>query len=243
MQRVEREFFMPQKTGNKKRRDCLVEEYQGYVVNVANKMINRMNLPLNFLDEYIAAGNLGLVEAAERYDSTSGTDFRRYAFLRIRGAIIDNIRKSSELSGRTYRYAKALKAAEDLRVVDEPLLKVTSEEKLSHLFEWASKATLAYRISMADLTPDEEQEHFADCDDPQVILRQKQFSEGMKSLVELLPDNERYIIEGYYFRGLSFREILEESEGMSKSWISKLHSRALGRLKEHLEGAQQYEAA
>src|SRR5437868_836485 len=95
-------------------RDCLIEEYQSYVHQVARKLIHLMNLPFELLDEIVSSGYVGLVEAAERFNASQGVDFRTYAFLRIRGAMIDNIRNTSDLTGKAYKSAKALKAVQEL---------------------------------------------------------------------------------------------------------------------------------
>ena len=97
-------------------RDALVEQYQGYVHATVRKLIKFMGLPANRFDDFVSAGYLGLVEAAGRFDAQANDNFQNYAYLRIRGAIIDSIREGSELKGVGYKRAQALAAAHDVRM-------------------------------------------------------------------------------------------------------------------------------
>lgn len=214
------------------RRDALIEEYQRYVHSLVGKFIHAMGLPIDLQDEYISAGYLGLVEAAERYNPESGVDFRNYAYLRIRGAVIDSIRSSTNLSGKAYRMMKALEAANHIRAQEvESSGQHSKEENLAKVLEFASKGALAYRLSLVD-AEEEVSTLSAEYGDPEQELVQKQEQQKFSNLVATLPEKERLIISEYYFKGKSFSEIAQSYEGMSKSWVSRLHTRALDLLKE-----------
>ena len=220
-------------------RDALILEYQSYVQQIVGSLINKLNLPVVMFDEYTSAGYLGLVEAAERYDASHGTDFKYYAFLRIRGAVIDSIRRSSELRGRAYRYAKAARAAQDLREdciqrheqnADDKV-NYSAAAELGRVLEFVAQGALAYRLSN-----DEAENEFCSAQDlhpnPETVLEKHQEKSALRKLVEKLPEKERKVVNDYYFYGKSFIQIAEESGMISKSWISRLHSRALKLLKD-----------
>lgn len=212
----------------------LVIRYQQYAHSIAAKLIANMHLPAVLLEEFVSAGYLGLVEAAQRFDPNAGVDFKNYAFLRIKGAIIDSIRADSDLSGKAYRLAKAWQACQAL---EETFLlggqrhqTKGDEESLAELFQFAASGALAFKLSMEDV-----EEEVADliCEDmsqeDNMIAREE--SSALRELVSKLPQKERLIIEAYYFQNKTFSQIEAENDGMTKSWISRLHSRALLQLR------------
>lgn len=217
-------------------RDRLIDENREYVHKIAGKLVQRMGLPLNLFDELVAAGYLGLVEAADRFDRDSGKDFRTYAFLRIRGAIIDNIRSHSDLTGETYRMIKAFNAAHELREDD---FQSRKESSLSNVLDYVARGALAFRLSMADA--ETELVEIPDpAANPDAQMERRERAKRLKEIIHELPDRERRVIEGYYFHGLSFIEIAREWEGVGKSWVSKLHTRAIDTIKEKFDA---FEAA
>lgn len=216
-------------------RDDLILEYQVYVRSLVGQMIQAMGLPTSHFDEFVASGFLGLVEAAERYRPDSGVEFRNFAYLRIRGAVIDSIRACSDLSGRAYHNARALKAANELRSSEIEEIRPTSSENsskrgLANILEYSSRVALAYRLNLehSDTQPNEEERGVT----PEAILEKQQESLQLKKLLSRLPEKERLIIQEHYFNDKSFIEISREHPTLSKSWISRLHSRALTLLKE-----------
>ena len=224
-------------------RNALVERYQRFVQNVVSRLVNAMGLPSDQYDDFVAAGYLGLVEAAERFDFSCGSNFKSFAYLRIRGAVIDCIRSNSQLSGRAYRYAKALHASQDLRECeheimskDRSLSKEERRKRLGKIMEYAAKSSLAYRLSFSDFET-EATEMAADTENPEEKLLRKAESIQFRKIIAQLPEKERFIITECYFKGKSFAQLAQESSGMSKSWISRLHSRALDLLKQALESA------
>jgi ABC-type nitrate/sulfonate/bicarbonate transport system ATPase subunit len=92
-----------------------------------------MGLPQRHRDDFISAGLLGLVEAAGRFDAGRGSDFRAFAFLRIRGAVIDHIRASCEISGYAYQVLKALESAQELRTQSLEERRAVAKEALSRV--------------------------------------------------------------------------------------------------------------
>ena len=225
----------------KQARDALIERYRGFVEMVARKLIHCLGLPNEQYEEFVAAGYLGLVEAAGRYDKRVGASFKTYAYLRIRGAMIDSIRECSDVSGAGYRYARALQAAQELRE-DELASELSGKargrsERLARMLEYAAKSALAFRLSMSDA--EHEIVAIMDADDPETNALARERAQIFVSLVATLPKKERMVVEEYYFKGKSFSEVVEAHPGFSKSWVSRLHSRALKLLKVKYEEAMQ----
>lgn len=214
-------------------RDSLVAEYQSYVKSLSSRLMKRFGAPAALRDDIISAGYIGLIEAAERFDHDAGVEFKTFAFLRIRGAIIDAIRRSSELSPAAYRYARALSAVQDLRNgLSSNLKKVAKDPQktLAQILEFTAQGALAYRLSLVEV--EDEALNLSVGSDPDYLLAAKTRSDFLRNMVEELPERERRLIKKYYFEDKSLQEIADEESGASKSWMSRIHSRALSMLRE-----------
>jgi len=214
--------------------DKLIAEYQDYVNSIVGTMVKTMGLPLQFFDEFVSAGYLGLVEAASRFDHQSGKDFRGFAFLRIRGAIIDSIRECADTSGKAYRYVKAIQATHNLREdcfdsEQSHASAASREEALAEVFDFAAKGVLAFRLSVDD-AEEEIFDELGSPETPEEHLNFRQNNEKIRAVIATLPEKERLVIEEFYFNDRSFTEIADGPHGLSKSWVSRLHTRALERL-------------
>jgi RNA polymerase sigma factor for flagellar operon FliA len=205
----------------------LIARYYRSVHVIVEKLMRIMSLPGALKDDFLAAGALGLVEAASRFDPSRGSDFRAFAFLRIRGAVIDHIRVSCELSGRAYRMYRALVAAHEMR---ERMVSARSERgglrsglaQTTEALEVLSQSAVAFALygvaASGEATAPE---------NPEVETHKNLRDNKIRELVATLPEKERMIIEQHYFHDRSFVEIANNYAGLSKSWISRLHDRAL----------------
>jgi len=217
-------------------RDALIEKYSQFVEVVVVRLVHSMRLPLSSRDEFISAGFLGLIEAASRYDATRSPDFRAYAYLRIRGAIIDYIRSSCNLRGNAYRRFRVLEAAQLMREADLEGRRPSQAEKLAQAkasIQYLEKVAVSYAMSadgVADIGDDDDQIRL----NPEARLQRKQRLEKIRSIVATLPEKERTIIEQYYFCDRKFVDVAEQYAGLSKSWVSRLHDRALDMLREKM---------
>ena len=220
-----------------RQRNDLIEEYQDFVQTIVRILVRSLHIPEECEDEMISAGYLGLVEAAERFDFSRGANFRTFARHRVRGAIIDNLRKNSTLSRKSYRYTRILEAMQFCRYEDLDSFDGTAcdedsvRDGLARVLDYAAKGALAFRISM-NTTDEKVGEFLTDERDPEVVMEEKQCVYEFKQIIEDLPEKEQLIIREYYFRDKTFAEIVREHEGFSKSWVSKLHNRAIDRIKD-----------
>lgn len=227
-------------------RDELITEHYGYVDIVVGSMLKKMGLPSEFYDEMLSAGYLGLVEAAERYDPKASDKFRPFAFLRIRGAVIDYIRKSFDLSGNSYRYARAIEAinelGKELFVYDEVKKgKENVENTLASILDFAARGALVYRLSYLD--SEEELAEATNASNPEEILQKKSEHREILALIATLNQKERLVIEELYFKDRTITEIAHDYPELSKSWICRLHNRAVEKLQEALTDFRQRQEA
>ena len=216
-------------------RDALIEEYQDFVESLVVRLMRAMGLPQRHREDFISAGLLGLVKAAGRYDAGRGSEFRSFAFLRIRGAVIDHIRASCELSGYAYQVLKALEGAHELRAQALEDRRSGSQTVRCQAIEGVDILKKS-AVALAIVTPCAETPFFGGTfsSDPERDLHKKQTSEKLRAAIATLPEKERIIIEQYYFHDLTLSEVAQQYAGLSKSWVSRLHDRALGMLREKL---------
>lgn len=235
---------------------ALMEEYRSYAQSLVRSLIKHMNVPEGSQDDLISAGYLGLVEAATRYHVDSGVPFHLYARQRIRGAVIDEIRRSSGLSGKYYRYLRAYREYLHMREMahshdDEsgelaaspfPLRQQSTQEIAERLFRRLSEGVLLQQLSLEgvyrDEKEDEYEEEYASITEsfhprnrsPEQNCISKERREFIRKFVKLLPEKERVVIEQHYFQDRVFSEIADETQGLTRSWLSRVHRRALKRL-------------
>lgn len=218
------------------RRNALIEQYKDFVEVVVSRLIRSMGLPVALKEDFISAAFLGLIEAASRFDATRGLDFRSYAYLRIRGAVVDHIRSACVLPGHAYRKFRALEAAQELR--EQELNKPEGSEKVSprlvsqQALQRIEKAAVSFKLTA--LSHEETESISHDETTPEDVLGRKQECEKIRSIVATLPEKERTIIEQYYFHDRKLVDVAEQFAGLSKSWVSRLHDRALEMLREKL---------
>ncbi len=223
---------------NLRQRNELIEQYQGYVKATVRKLIAYMGLPANRFDDFVSAGYLGLVEAAGRFDSRTNDSFQNYAFLRIRGAVIDSIRRDSDLRGVAYKRARALAAAHEIRMeqlnrpaqLNSPSKEPSSTTDLEQILDLASKTALTHRLSFCD-AEDELNASDNAAPTPEQEYEKKESDERIHRLLATLPDKERLILENFYFKDMSFTDIAQHHAGLSKSWVSRIHDNGLAKLK------------
>jgi RNA polymerase sigma factor for flagellar operon FliA len=216
-------------------RNALVEEYLTFVEGLVSRLMRAMGLPQRHREDFVAAGLLGLVEAAGRFDAGRGSEFRSFAYLRVRGAVIDHIRASCELSGHAYQVLKALESAQELRtqsLEDRRSRRSSPSGHAAEGIEVLSKSAVAYAIvGAAHGQPLYVNESPSD---PEREISEKQTSEKIRAAIATLPEKERTIVEQYYFNDLTLSEVAKGYSGLSKSWVSRLHDRALSMLRERL---------
>ena len=216
-------------------RDRLIAEYHNFVESLVGRLIRAMTLPVKLREDFIAAGYLGLVEAASRFDPGKGSDFRSFAFFRIRGAVIDHIRDSCYLSGHSYRMLKALEGANEVRgaqLEGRRLRSTSSRERAGEAVDALSKGAVAFKVLRGREAMEATDDTAAS--DPERDLSEKQLSTKIREIVATLPEKERLIVEQYYFNDRRLNEIAEQCAGLSKSWVSRLHERALEMLRSRL---------
>lgn len=216
-------------------RNALIEKYRPYVTKTVDIFMIRLRLPITLRDELMACAFLGLVEAADRYNPESLVEFSIYARLRLRGAMIDGMRRRHGLTGRVHNFAKALRAAQEVRefqLEQEISAPGVSTGELAKLLDYAAHGAIAFQLTIEEVE-EEDGEILDPNPTPEEDFERREDLQIFRRLVRRLPKKERRVIEEMYFNGKSLSEVGRDYEGRSKSWISRLHTRALEMLREH----------
>jgi RNA polymerase sigma factor FliA len=199
-------------TGELERRDALIAQYQPYVHKVARSVATALSVRAN-VDDLAGWGYLGLIEAANRFDPSRGVSFRTFAHSRIRGAVLDGLRLefggSPGAAQKWNRYARGLTSPNDV----------------------CGDAAYAAGNACAAEGPSEGIHHAFDT--PDRCLWLAELRGRLEDALAVLTPLERELVEHRYVRDLPLQAFAAERR-MSKSWFSRLHKRALGKMRAHL---------
>ena len=210
----------------------LLEKYGPYVRSLANGVRKQFNARLN-IEDLVAYGTIGLFEAAERFDPKVGANFLTFAHYRIKGAIFDGLRKMGTLKGgdqrATYLGERATSYLQSSSDRDQGGATTFRDD----VHEVESAVTSLAAIFATSLEGLENLQIKDESAGPEERLEQAQVKARVKLALKRLPENERTLLLGYYYEGKTLEEA-GEVIGQSKSWASRLHARAIERLKEFL---------
>lgn len=218
-------------TSSSEHRDAtqVVKRYESLVFKVAHRL--KQNLPEEIdVDDLVSWGYAGLLEAYARYDEAKSSRFATFAYYRIRGAILDACpepildpkRKRVEIGCNEVLNTYA-------HVVDAQGDQATIEDRLSMLSDVSGSLLMVYVLNECPeraLGPDGGPQHEE--------TARRQLGEKVREILETLPANEQKVIAGVYFRGESLTEVGERM-GYSPSWVSRIHARAMDRLRDLIE--------
>jgi RNA polymerase sigma factor FliA len=220
-----------------------IEEFAPLVKRIAYHMMMRMPASVQ-VDDLIQAGMIGLIEAAQKYDSSKGASFETYAGIRIRGAIVDEMRRGDwaprSVHRNSRRIAQAIKAveartgrdAQDAEVAAE--LGVELPEYFSMLQDSNCSRLYSYEETFGEedsnIDASETSSAFAS---PYEGLQRDGLKNALAAAIGQLPERERMVLALYYTEELNLKEI-GLVLGVSESRVSQIHSQAAARLKARL---------
>ncbi len=189
------------------------------------------------VDDLRSFGREGLLEAARRFDRSRGVPFRAYANFRVRGAMIDGVRLSSQLPRRAYERVNGLSAAlrasegaaDDTFAAVPSVPRAQADQALGdHLAAMATAITMGL-ISPTVTGDGGEHVQISTNANPEESVLRAQLISAVTSAIGELPEEEAALVRRHYLEGERFDHVAA-SLGLSKSWASRLHTRALGRL-------------
>jgi RNA polymerase sigma factor for flagellar operon FliA len=196
------------------------------------------------LDELLSFGREGLLDAARRFDVERGVPFRGYASIRIRGAIIDGVRSNARLPRRTHERLNGLAAsnrvtegaAEDALAPQSPSSPQEAERRLNEHLAAMATAMAVGMLAQVAFDEDGERTSLEPSDSPEEALGRAELMALVQRSIGELPHEERELVRRHYLEGERF-DLVAQELGLSKSWASRLHTRAIQRLTKRLRGA------
>jgi RNA polymerase sigma factor for flagellar operon FliA len=224
-------------------KEQIIQEYIPLVKYIASRVMFGKNKYMEY-EDLVSYGLIGLMDALNKFDNTKGMKFSSYASIRIKGSMIDELRKNRPISkgamDKLNRYNRAIDALQ-VKLLREP----TNEEIAKHLeislSELAEIENYINYISMVSLenvifSEDEDVNLIGIIEDknspsPDAYLQDKEKLEILAKAIELLKEKDRLILNLYYYEGLTLKEI-GTVLSVSESRICQLHSRAISNVRE-----------
>lgn len=229
------------KTKDPELKELLILEYASLVKYVAGRLSVHVGQHVEY-DDLISYGIFGLIDAIDKFDYAKGVKFETYAALRIRGAIIDSIRKMDWVPRTLRQKNKQLESA--FSELEYELGREPTEEELSAKLnvsleetkELLKKSSVVALISLDDYLEQNHEVNFnsaASPETPENQYDQRELKQMLVEAIEKLSEKEKKVITLYYFEDLTLKEI-SSIMGVSESRISQIHSKAVMRLKSRL---------
>lgn len=191
----------------------LITRHEKMVRGLAYRLRRELSLR-GELDDLIAFGFGGLLEAQRRFDPARGVRFQTFAYHRVRGAMLDGVRKMADLPRRAHERLQGPGQGTP----------TAAPNPLDRAFT---------RMSATLSTANVLQGRFGDETPEAVLLKNESVARLLQALPRLSP-RQRVLVRGFYFEGRSIDGMAQEL-GISKSWASRLHRNALGELRAALE--------
>jgi RNA polymerase sigma factor FliA len=231
--------------GDMAARDALLIENLSLVHHVARQLEHRLSNELDH-DELVSAGTLGLMSAMTAFDANRGLAFSTFAVPRIRGAILDELRRQDHVprsvrrKTRDIQSARSVLAAKLCRMPEDSEIAEALGVDLETLWRWESDVEGAIRVPI-DRRPanDRGEMHASPLDllhtDPDYGVDEQIGREQevvlLREAIMKLKEQERTVLALYYFEELKLHEIAEILE-LTESRVSQIRSKALGRLRD-----------
>jgi RNA polymerase sigma factor for flagellar operon FliA len=224
-------------------RDAIIEEYLPLAKMVAAKIAARLPSSVE-RNDLISAGVIGLIDAIDKYDAEKSNSFRKYAEIRIRGAILDELRSMDWVSRTVRRQSARLdltqrKLRRDLgrEATDDEVAKELGVS-LEEYHQVLHKLQPILLLSFEDLGVNDEGERRSltqflrdpKAIDPGVAVHFRRLREVVAEQVENLPEKQRIVITLYYFDSMNLKEIGKVLD-VTESRVSQLHAQAVKTLK------------
>lgn len=227
-------------TRNLELRNKILTEYMDIVVFNARRM-SSVYKNKEDIEDIINQGVLALIECIERYDWTRGVQFDSYASIRVRGSIIDYMRKQDWVPREIRKKAREIgNACEELRLQKnaEPTDEEIAERVGLGVTEYNEVLVQSHSFNMLSyeelLQDNNESFEETGIEQPEQLLVKDEFRSVIAASIDTLGEKERLIVTLYYFEELKFKEIAAVL-GITASRVSQLHSKALLKMQKAIE--------
>ena len=233
------------KNKNPELREKIIIEYAPLVKLVAGRLSMYLGYNVEY-EDLVSYGIFGLIDAIDKYDFNKNVKFETYASLRIRGAILDQIRKMDWIPRSVRQKQKKIesamskleteygRAATDEEIARE--LDISTEE----LDTWNGQAKVSNIVSLEDFIEQGSEikmdaSHTSQFEQPERVVEKAELARMLEKALDTLTEKEKSVVLFYYYEDLSLKEISRVLE-VSESRVSQLHTKAIQKMKKHLGG-------
>jgi RNA polymerase sigma factor for flagellar operon FliA len=223
--------------------DAQIMQHAPLVKRIAYHLLSKLPDSVQ-VDDLIQAGMLGLLESMKNYDSTKGASFDTYAGIRIRGSMLDEVRRCDWVPRSVYKKSRIISeairiienqtgaAAKDADVAEH--LGITLEE-YNHILQDSSSCRVFSIEELAQTGDNYLEESSGVAEAPLENVAREGFQKALSQAITSLPERERLIISLYYDEELNLREI-GKILNLTESRVSQISSQAVIRLRSRLSG-------
>lgn len=221
-------------------REQLILEYAPLVKLVAGRLSMYLGYNVEY-DDLVSYGIFGLIDAIDKFDMSKDVKFETYASLRIRGSILDQIRRMDWIP-RTVRQRQK-KIDEAMREIEMETGKTATDEQIAEKLgvsgdeytDWQSQMKVTNVVSLNEFVEQgtepamdaKSNSHFAQ---PEDVVEEAELKEVLAETLTMLTERERMVITLYYYEDLTLKEISKVLD-VSESRVSQLHTKALAKMK------------
>ena len=230
------------KTKSPEAREKIILEYAPLVKVVAGRLSMYLGYNVEY-EDMVSYGIFGLIDAIDKFDHLKEVKFETYASLRIRGAILDQIRKMDWIP-RTIRQ-KQKKIETVIREIEQITGRGATDEEIARglgisdeeYLDWQSQMKITGLVSLneymeqgSEVPRDYNRHTTSSFEAPEERVDKEELTKELGEALKLLTDKERKVITLYYYEELTLKEISNILE-VSESRVSQLHTRALQKMK------------
>ena len=228
-------------TINKQTQEAMVISHAVMVKRIAYHLLGRLPASVQ-LDDLLQAGMMGLLEAIRHYDDSKGASFETYAGIRIRGYMLDEVRRNDWVPRSVHRNARVISAA--VKAVENRVGRDAKDHEvarelgvdLSLYHEMLADSVGAHVYGFGDLGVTEDvlkEDAWGSSDEPHENALHADMKQHLSEVIASLPKNERLVLSLYYEQDLNLKEIGDVLE-VTESRVSQIHSQAMHRIKARL---------
>lgn len=220
-------------------REKIILEYANLVKIIAGRLSIYLGYNVEY-DDLVGYGTFGLIDAIDKFDYEKGVKFETYASLRIRGAILDQIRKMDWIPRTLRQKQKKLDAAyqkiENIygRIATDDEIAAELDISLNELETWQNQTKITNLVSLDEYMEQGEgkleSSYSGDYAQPEKVAEKKELKELLIGALEYLTEKEKKVIVLYYYEDLTLKEISAILE-VSESRISQLHTKAIQKMR------------
>lgn len=225
-------------------REQLIIEYSQLVKLVAGRLSMYLGYNVEY-DDLCGYGIFGLIDAIDKFDCTKNVKFETYASLRIRGAILDQIRKMDWIPRSLRQKQKKIDTAmskieaEKGRIATDEELAAELELTLEEFNEWQGQTKATNLVSLDEYNETSGNESKMESlghtrfEQPEEVIEREELKKMLVEAISLLTEKERSVVTLYYYEEMTLKEISLVLD-VSESRVSQLHTKALAKMKTKL---------